>query len=140
MFIDPDAPPVRVAVVIKPVILNNPGVLPAGCNGIAYCCPFSNGDMAEAQPLGRDSRTGQSRHAHPRDLKPTARRSPAVIILLFALVAALLGGNIVGEARFNYRVKGKPAPDFKLADLNGTEVSLSGLRGNPVLLAFWAYG
>jgi hypothetical protein len=33
---------------------------------------------------------------------------------------------------------GARAPDFTLADLNGNEVSLSGLRGQAVLLNFWA--
>jgi peroxiredoxin len=33
---------------------------------------------------------------------------------------------------------GDQAPDFKLADLEGNQVSLSSLRGRPVLLNFWA--
>jgi thiol-disulfide isomerase/thioredoxin len=32
----------------------------------------------------------------------------------------------------------QPAPDFQLETLNGEEVSLSDLRGKPVLLNFWA--
>jgi len=35
-------------------------------------------------------------------------------------------------------VPGARAPDFTLMDLNGDEVSLSGLRGQAVLLNFWA--
>ena len=31
----------------------------------------------------------------------------------------------------------KPAPDFKLKDLDGREVSLASFRGKPVLLNFW---
>jgi len=34
--------------------------------------------------------------------------------------------------------KGAQAPDFTLTDLNGDEVSLSDLRGQAVLLNFWA--
>ncbi len=34
-------------------------------------------------------------------------------------------------------VPGARAPDFMLTDLNGDEVSLSGLRGQAVLLNFW---
>lgn len=33
---------------------------------------------------------------------------------------------------------GKPAPDFNLQSLDGQSVSLSGLRGKPVLINFWA--
>lgn len=33
---------------------------------------------------------------------------------------------------------GKPAPDFTLNDQNGQPVTLSALRGKPVLLNFWA--
>jgi hypothetical protein len=32
---------------------------------------------------------------------------------------------------------GGPAPDFTLRDLEGREVTLSGLKGNAVLLDFW---
>jgi len=34
--------------------------------------------------------------------------------------------------------EGEPAPDFELQDLDGETVSLSDLRGRPVLLNFWA--
>ncbi len=34
--------------------------------------------------------------------------------------------------------KETPALDFTLTDLKGNEVSLSGLRGQPVLINFWA--
>jgi peroxiredoxin len=32
----------------------------------------------------------------------------------------------------------RPAPDFTLPDLNGTQVSLSQFRGQPVVVNFWA--
>ena len=35
-------------------------------------------------------------------------------------------------------VKGALAPDFTLTDLNGDEVSLGNLRGQAVLINFWA--
>jgi cytochrome c biogenesis protein CcmG/thiol:disulfide interchange protein DsbE len=34
-------------------------------------------------------------------------------------------------------IMGAPAPDFTLIDLKGNRVSLSHLRGKPVLLNFW---
>jgi thiol-disulfide isomerase/thioredoxin len=33
---------------------------------------------------------------------------------------------------------GQPAPDFKLKTLGGTEVSISELKGRPVVINFWA--
>ncbi len=33
---------------------------------------------------------------------------------------------------------GDPAPDFQLQDLDGNTISLSSLRGSPVMLNFWA--
>jgi cytochrome c-type biogenesis protein len=33
---------------------------------------------------------------------------------------------------------GKPAPDFSLSDIDGHHVSLSQLKGKPVLISFWA--
>src|SRR6516164_2331788 len=33
---------------------------------------------------------------------------------------------------------GKPAPEFKLPDLSGKEVSLSSFKGKPLLINFWA--
>src|ERR1700730_13264442 len=33
---------------------------------------------------------------------------------------------------------GRPAPDFKLSDLNGNSVALSSMRGKIVLLDFWS--
>jgi peroxiredoxin len=35
-------------------------------------------------------------------------------------------------------VVGAPAPDFTLKDMQGRAVQLAGLRGQPVLIAFWA--
>ena len=36
------------------------------------------------------------------------------------------------------QIKGKPAPDFELTDLNGKSIKLSDYRGKAVLLNFWA--
>jgi cytochrome oxidase Cu insertion factor (SCO1/SenC/PrrC family) len=36
--------------------------------------------------------------------------------------------------------EGGAAPDFKLVDLEGKDVSLSSYRGKTVLLTFWAVG
>src|SRR5262249_42569860 len=44
------------------------------------------------------------------------------------------GGGAAGDGP-SWRQK--PAPEFKLEDAEGREVSLSSLRGKPVLLNFW---
>lgn len=52
---------------------------------------------------------------------------------LFLTVAVL----VIGLWQTRGHVEG-PAPDFTLPTLGGAPVSLAGLRGKPVLLAFWA--
>ena len=65
------------------------------------------------------------------------------VIILAALLVILAGCQASGEqSTFDPNVpaasaKGAQAPDFTLTDLDGDEVSLSDLRGQPVLLNFW---
>ena len=47
-----------------------------------------------------------------------------------------MGGCTGGTSQNPWR--GKPAPDFQLNTLDGQSVSLSDLKGKPVLLNFWA--
>lgn len=53
-------------------------------------------------------------------------------LLAAGLVTVLVGGCAT--------MKGKPAPDFELKDLDGGTVRLSSFRGKPILLTFWAAG
>jgi len=58
-------------------------------------------------------------------------------IMIVAVLAALLitaGCESSGEGS----LPGSNAPDFTLTSLEGEEISLSSLRGSPVLLNFWA--
>jgi cytochrome c biogenesis protein CcmG, thiol:disulfide interchange protein DsbE len=62
------------------------------------------------------------------------------LLIALALLGAGLGaagcGNTGGsDAR---PVLGRPAPDFTLATTDGRSVSLSSLKGKPVMLNFWA--
>ena len=57
-----------------------------------------------------------------------------VIGLMITLVVMLSGSKAAsGTARV-----GSPAPDFTLRLFNGQSVSLSSLKGKPVLVNFWA--
>lgn len=67
---------------------------------------------------------------------------PGVVILVIAGFAALLAVGLFmkepltgasGAARVN-----RPASDFTLQLFNGGEITLSSLRGNPVVINFWA--
>ena len=80
------------------------------------------------------------------------KRMNAIRLLLSLCLPVILSGcldageqsamvNISPEATANLTVapvKGARAPDFTLTDLSGDVVSLSDLRGQPVLLNFWA--
>ena len=62
-----------------------------------------------------------------------------VIILALTLVSGLATvGCSVGFSPAQGPQVGKLAPDFQLQSLDGQTVSLSDLRGKPVLINFWA--
>jgi cytochrome c biogenesis protein CcmG/thiol:disulfide interchange protein DsbE len=66
------------------------------------------------------------------------KRSLWALLLAIPLVALLASGfgrdpNVVASPLLN-----KPAPAFSLRTLAGKPLSLSGLRGHPVVLNFWA--
>jgi peroxiredoxin len=59
---------------------------------------------------------------------------------IMMLVSVLAAGLILAGCATTSQGTGagSQAPDFQLPDLDGNVVSLSGLRGSPVLLNFWA--
>jgi len=57
------------------------------------------------------------------------------VVLLIILTLGLL---VTSCAEPSVARVGEPAPDFKLQNLDGQYISLSDLRGKPVLLNFWA--
>lgn len=54
------------------------------------------------------------------------------------LLAALGWGLVHPAARQAEAVLGRPAPDVVVQSFEGTQVSLAGQRGRPVVLNFWA--
>jgi len=62
-----------------------------------------------------------------------------LVALLHSGQQAPTGGPATGAAAAPAGLAvGDAAPDFKLADLRGTQVSLSQYQGKPVILHFWA--
>jgi len=59
------------------------------------------------------------------------------VILVITLSLGMLLAGCAGENSQNPWI-GKPAPEFQLNTLNGQSVSLSDLKGRPVLINFWA--
>ena len=60
-----------------------------------------------------------------------------IILAILLTLGLLVTGCSAGSESLMARV-GKPAPDFQLQSLDGELVSLSDLRGKPVLINFWA--
>jgi cytochrome c biogenesis protein CcmG/thiol:disulfide interchange protein DsbE len=65
------------------------------------------------------------------------------VLLVGILLVVPLVGLLAVSFRFDPKIVespliGKPAPDFTLQDLEGNVISLSALRGTPVLINFWS--
>jgi len=60
------------------------------------------------------------------------------IVIALLLLTLAVAGCSSEDAPSSVLQVGSPAPDFQLQSLDGQTVSLSGLRGRPVMLNFWA--
>lgn len=58
-----------------------------------------------------------------------------VVGAIIAVLSMQSGGKAGSEGKAHV---GKPAPDFTLRLFNGQSVTLSSLKGKPVLVNFWA--
>ena len=60
----------------------------------------------------------------------------SLLLFVFSLAGCMSQDPTIREGKST--LIGKPAPDFTLRDLKGTQVSLSALKGQPIVLNFWA--
>ncbi len=65
----------------------------------------------------------------------SSKRLPALLVAALALAAAGCSSPSLRSVAPDDR---KPAPDFKLKDATGRDVTLTALKGKVVLLNFWA--
>lgn len=63
-----------------------------------------------------------------------------LVFMAAAALCVLAGCKSPRQRAFEAAVLGKTAPDFELDALDGGKVRLSGFRGKPILLTFFAYG
>jgi len=61
-----------------------------------------------------------------------------VALVVIALVGVLLYGFVNKGTQAGSMLDGKPAPDFTLNLFDGRSITLSDLKGKPVLINFWA--
>ncbi len=75
--------------------------------------------------------------------KAAKSKSSTLSWVVFLVVTAVVLGIVVVPALnraaiTRHATLGKPAPDFTLTSLDGKKVTLSQLKGKPVLINFWA--
>jgi cytochrome c biogenesis protein CcmG/thiol:disulfide interchange protein DsbE len=84
---------------------------------------------------------GKRRLTHSNDAKVKRRAKSAwitwavlggLVLVVGGFVAYLMTQGPAQTAR-----TGSPAPDFTLRLLNGQSITLSSLRGHPILINFW---
>lgn len=84
---------------------------------------------------------GKRRLTRPSDgkVKQRARSAWMTWAVLGGLVLVIGGfiAYLVTQGSAQTARKGSPAPDFTLRQMNGQSITLSSLRGRPVLINFW---
>jgi len=78
-------------------------------------------------------------HSEVKRVKPDWM--PWVIVIAAMIMTGITPSEVqVASGAVGTVHVGSPAPDFTLLLLNGKTVTLSGLKGKPILLSFWHSG
>lgn len=102
------------------------------------------GSRLSTLPSAR-ARLARALAALPRSTRNTLFAGVVLLLVLVALLGALGTAALVRQRQADElaartlqgtSLNGVPAPDFTLTDQNGARVSLSGLRGRPVVVTF----
>lgn len=89
--------------------------------------------------MGKPESMGRARlKAEPRAKSWWMPWAMAAAVLI-AAVAHATGGGVASGASSVARI-GSPAPDFSLRLLDGKSITLSSLKGKPVVVNFWHSG
>jgi cytochrome oxidase Cu insertion factor (SCO1/SenC/PrrC family) len=84
---------------------------------------------------------GKRRLPRPNDVKEKKRtRSAWITWAVLGGLVLVIGGFVaylMNQSSAQIARKGSPAPDFTLRQMNGQSITLSSLRGRPVLINFW---
>ena len=84
---------------------------------------------------------GKRRLTRPNDVKVKQKtRSAWITWAVLGGLVLVVGGFVaylMTQGSAQIARKGSPAPDFTLRLLNGQSITLSSLRGRPVLINFW---
>ncbi len=92
----------------------------------------------ETVPTMTRSDTPAKRSLARRLLKGRVLSLASIAVVVAALVGMLLFGVVSKGAKAIVALEGKQAPDFRLELYDGGTLTLSELRGTPVVVNFWA--
>ena len=115
------------------VLMAATAVMGSGCQGLGGAAPDGQDSAVSADALG-DEPSGTDAPSEVAEAEPTVEpiASPSS-----TPSPATRPASTPASQRTTAPTVGALAPDLTLPNLNGDEVTLSGLRGKPVLLNFW---
>jgi len=90
--------------------------------------------------LSRGSPVQKNRRATSRPGAGAAVGAVALLVGMLIAAAVIQSGHRTAEAGAAAFRVGSPAPDFTLHLMNGQTITLSNLKGKPVLVNFWHSG